>query len=314
MPLHLLRHHELDLDAWDACVAEAQQKVPYAHSWWLAATAGRWDAVVEQDAATGRYLSVLPLPVKRRLWGREVVQPHFTQQLGLFTTPLSQHKDLSEYLALLPGHFTRLFLQLNSANTLVAPPAGFAAAQRVTYQLSLGPEYAALWAGYTPDYRRRLRLNQRQAQPLQVAETQQADDLISLFRQQTGKAAGLRSRHYQQLRRLVAALQQRSAISIFEVRHPSTQELLAGAVFVLHAGGVIYLFAGASVTGKKMHAPLLLLDHLIWRYAGTPGSILDFEGGMIPSIARFFANFGAAPVPYVALSFTKRPWYLKWMR
>jgi hypothetical protein len=90
--------------------------------------------------------------------------------------------------------------------------------------------------------------------------------------------------------------------------------LLAGAVFVRHASFVIYLFAAASSEGKKFGAPLLLLDHVIQRHAGSPGLILDFEGSMIPSIARFFANFGAVPVPYVALTQTRQPWYLQWMR
>ena len=70
MPLRYLRFAALDLAAWDACVAAAAPVLPYATAWWLRAAAGRWDAVVEVDAATGAYLSVLPLPTRRRPWGR----------------------------------------------------------------------------------------------------------------------------------------------------------------------------------------------------------------------------------------------------
>ena len=313
VPLHYLRHVEINLAAWDACVAAAQQSVPYAHSWWLAATAGRWDAVVEVEASTGAYCSVLPLPVKRRLWGRQVYQPAFTQQLGLLTTAASQCHNLAAYLALTAGRFGRFYTQTNVANGLAGPLPGFTLAERRTYLLDLSPDYASLAAGYAADYRRRLRLQQRHTQPLLIAEASSPDELIRLFRvHKGGEVISLKERHYRQLAFLTAALQARQQACIVEVRQPETHELVAGALFVRHRGGLIYLFAAASLAGKKAGAPVLLLDHLIRQYAGTPGFTLDFEGGVIPSIARFFANFGATPAPYAALSFTTHPWYLLW--
>src|SRR5690349_3022982 len=97
VPLHYVAYARLNLAAWDACVAATTEPVPYAYAWWLAATAGRWDAVVEVEEASGAYVSVLPLPIKRLPWGREVYQPPFTQQLGLLTTARSQHRQLLDY-------------------------------------------------------------------------------------------------------------------------------------------------------------------------------------------------------------------------
>ena len=313
VPLRLLRHSEIDLSAWDTCVTQAEQVVPYAQSWWLQATAGRWEAVVEAGPQ-GEYLSVLPLPVKRRPWGREVVQPPFTQQLGLLTTTSSGQRQLLEYLLPVHQRYSRFYSQLHTEHELDAVPLGFALTKRTTYQLSLAPDYAMLHVGYTADYRRRLRLNTEAAQPLAVTITQNAEPLLALFQQTKGAAAGLRRSHYVMLRRLVAAGQLHGQMQLLEVRQPETDELLAGALFVLFRTRLVYLFAAASEAGKKAAAPLLLLDHSIRQHAGTPGLILDFEGGMIPSIARFFANFGATPVSYAALSFTQRPWYLQWIR
>jgi hypothetical protein len=175
--------------------------------------------------------------------------------------------------------------------------------------------YDRLRAGYTADYRRRLRLNEEAVSPLFVTEAQEADSLVTLFRKTKGPEAGLKSRHYRMLGHLLTELRQRQLAEMLEVLDPQTGELLAGALFVKYRSRLIYLFAAASAEGKRSSAPLLLLDYQIRRHAGTPDLILDFEGGMIPSIARFFANFGAAPVPYAALSFTsQRPWYLSWMR
>lgn len=314
MPVRLLCAAEIDLDAWDACVQAAPQVVPYACSWWLQATAGRWEALVETDEATSRYRAVWPLPVKRRLWGRAVYQPPFTQQLGI----LGSEADVAVWLAdeTVLARYHQLYSQFNTDNGLPATvPPPLAVQLRQTYHLPLHLPYDTLRAGYCADYRRRLRLHEVAPQPLRAQETPNAEPLLALFRQTQGPAAGLRARHYAGLRRLVAALQQRQLAELHEVRDSQTGELLAGALFVRYRSRLIYLFAAASVEGKKAAAPLLLVDAAIRRHAGTPGLVLDFEGGMIPSIARFFANFGATPVPYAALSFTsQRPWYLQWMR
>ncbi|MCB2409554.1 GNAT family N-acetyltransferase [Hymenobacter lucidus] len=315
MPLRYLSFAQLDLAAWDACVAAAEQAVPYAQSAWLHATAGRWDAVVEQEPGSSQYRSVLPLPVKRRPWGGQVYQPAFTQQLGLLTTPASRHREIEEYLALAARHCSRLYLQLNTANTLPVAVPAFTAVVRQTYCLPLAADYEQLQKGYAADYRRRLRLNQQLEQPLRVTETTSAAALLALFQQHKGgEVSSLKARHYRQLQQLTVGLQQAGQALILEVKAPQTGELLAGALFVVTPRVIIYLFAAASPAGKKAAAPVLLLDHVIRHYAATPGLVLDFEGGMIPSIARFFANFGARPVPYVALTFTRQPWYLSWKR
>ncbi|UOQ73878.1 GNAT family N-acetyltransferase [Hymenobacter cellulosilyticus] len=313
--LRFLRFTQLDLPAWDACVATAEEAVPYAQSAWLRATAGRWDAVVELDEASGQYRSVLPLPVKRRPWGREGFQPPFTQQLGLLTTTSSQYRSVAEYLAVAVGRYARLYLQANSGNEFPAAPPGFDLSWRQTYCLPLDAGYETLLKGYAADYRRRLRINQQLEQPLQVGETHSAEALLQLFRQHKGgEVASLKPRHYQQLAQLTMNLQSLGQVRVLEVREPATRELLAGALFVVTPRVIIYLFAAASPAGKKAAAPLLLLDYMIQAYAATPGLVLDFEGGMIPSIARFFANFGARPVPYAALTLTRQPWYLSWKR
>ncbi|MCC2546192.1 GNAT family N-acetyltransferase [Hymenobacter sp. BT175] len=310
MPLRYLRYSELNLAAWDACVASAREAVPYAHSWWLHAVAGRWDAVVE-TGPQGQYVALLPLPYKRRPWGREAYQPAFTQQLGLLSTASSRH-ELPEFLTLAAGHFPRFYQQLNTGNALPAPPPGFTLNERQTYLLDLSPAYETLLAGYAADYRRRLRQLQQRAE-LQVVGTNSLKEAARLFKAERGRAAGLHKGHYRQLEYLYGALRPRHEVQIWEVEQPQTGELLASALFVRHPRRLIYLFAAASAAGKQAGAPLLLLDHEIRLHAGTPGLVLDFEGSMIPSIARFFANFGATPASYAAVSFHHKPWYLQWL-
>ena len=296
-------------------MAASPGALPYVQAWWLAATAQRWAAVVELGPG-GEYRSLLPLPLHWRPWGRRVVQPLFTQQLGLVLTAESHYTQLRDYLAVVQQHFPAFYQQLPPAYyPLLLLPPGFTAAERLTYHLGLAAPYATLHQGYAADYRRRLRQNQALSQPLRATDASDFDELLRLFLSYRGLAhTGLRPHHYAPLRRLYGALQARGLAELRQVRHPATGELLAGALFVRHAGGVIYLFAAASLAGRAASAPLLLVDDALQRHAGRPGRLFDFEGGSLPGIGRFFANFGARPVPYPTLTLTQKPWLLRWMR
>ncbi len=312
--LRLLYFADLDLAHWQACVAASPGAPPYVQAWWLAATAGRWAAVVELGPG-GEYRSLLPLPLKWRPWGRVAYQPLFTQQLGLVLTAESRHTQVADYLAV-ARKSCGAFYQQWPPEALCSPlPDGFALATRLTYHLDLGNSYAAIYQQYSADCRRRLRRNHALAQPLVVAESDNLEALISLFLTYRGAAhTGLRPRHYAALRRLYTALRARGAAELRQVCHPATGELLAGALFVRHAGGLIYLFAAASAAGRAASAPLVLIDDALRRHAGQPGQVFDFEGGSLPGIGRFFTNFGARPVLYPTVTLTQYPWFLSWMR
>nr|WP_246455752.1 GNAT family N-acetyltransferase [Hymenobacter citatus] len=276
--------------------------------------AGHWDAVVELGPA-GEYRSILPLPYKRWPWGRELFQPAFTQQLGLLITEDSQYKNVAEYLVLITGRYRRGYQQLNVDNSLFSTSSAYKTDQRVTYHLSLAPNFPTLLQAYDSSSKRRLRQNLARSAPLVVQEATTLEPLIALFKQTKGEAASLSARHYTRLRHLAAAAQQRGQALLYEVRMPMPDtELLAAALFIRERNTIIYLFAAASPRGRQLSAPTLLLNHVIAQHAGTPGLVLDFEGSVIPSIARFFANFGAQPVPYTTFTLTPRPWYLPWMR
>ncbi|MFD1871950.1 GNAT family N-acetyltransferase [Hymenobacter bucti] len=311
--LRLLYFPDLDLGRWQACVAASPGAPPYVQAWWLAATAGRWAAVVELGPG-GEYRSLLPLPLKRRPWGRVAYQPLFTQQLGLVLTAESRQTQVADYLAVARRSCVAFYQQWPPAQQSLLP-TGFTVAERLTYHLDLCAPYATIYQNYLTGCRRRLRNNQALTQPLLVTESDDLGALIELFLSYRGAAyTGLRPRHYAGLRRLYAALRARGAAELRQVRHPATGELLAGALFVRHAGGLIYLFAATSLAGRAASAPVLLIDDALRRSAGQPGQVFDFEGGSLPGIGRFFTNFGARPVLYPAVTLTQSPWFLSWMR
>ena len=307
--LKYLKHSEIDLTLWDYCVQNSAQPMVYAYSGYLeVSTAGNWDALVE--LRQGKYVSVFPLPYKKRLGICFTYQPFHSQQLGLFTTPESQETSVENYLKLIPKHFRKVYLQLNTENTFALGPLprGFSSVPRVTFHLTLVYEYSVLKESFTTNLKRSIRKAKKEN--YEVTETQNLPDLIKLYRQTRGKELkDVKDRHYALFEKQYAFLLQNALVQLSEIR--KNGELIAGAVFLKQPGKLIFLFSATSETGKQHGAMPFLLTRLIKQFAGT-STVLDFEGSSIPNLARFYSSFGAKPVTYLSVTRNNLPWYSRW--
>jgi hypothetical protein len=84
----------------------------------------------------------------------------------------------------------------------------------------------------------------------------------------------------------------------------------AGVLWAFSRSRMIYLNAASDETGKEKRAMFLLIDEFISRHAGK-NLIMDFEGSMIPGVARFFSGFGAEPYNYKRIRKSMFPFNLK---
>jgi hypothetical protein len=303
--LRYLPHHQINEKSWDDCISASNERMIYAYSWYLNTVCKHWDAVVEE--VEGRYISVFPLPLGRRMGRLGILQPYFTQQLGLFTTNDSKYKSIDAYLKLMPAKYKSVYLQLNTSNIISSNDDIIKTAERVTYHLSLQPTYQEL----VKRYRNKHKLHKAQRSDIKVRPLGSIDPLIQLFKSTKGKELSeVTEKHYRLLARLYNELKKQDAAELLQVTNP-TGEAIAAALFILQPDKIIYLFSGANEEGRKTSAVTLLLDSIICKYAGSQ-RILDFEGSMVPSVAKFYANFGATPITYVSLIRQHTPWYLLW--
>ncbi|MEJ8804522.1 GNAT family N-acetyltransferase [Pontibacter sp. H249] len=308
--LRYLPHNEINEKNWNDCVKASTQSIIYAFSWYLNAVCKRWDAVVEMDEQ-GMYTSVFPLPLGRRFGQLGVLQPYFTQQLGLFTTPQSKYKSIADYLPLIPQKYKSIYLQLNTANTENAlhNPQRLLAKERVTYHLQLQQSYPELYSRYSTNQKRNIRKAEKAG--VAVCELKDIKTLISLFKSTKGKElTEVKEKHYRMLANLFATLEQRGFADLVQAT-AADGEVLAAALLAHQPDKIIFLFGASSDAGKKYGAMAFLLDSITKKYSAT-SRILDFEGSMEPTVAKFYANFGATPVTYVSLSRQHTPWYLIW--
>jgi Acetyltransferase (GNAT) domain len=295
--LHFVRHP--DRAAWAALHAATPQATVYTTAWWLdLVTGGRWGAVVE-PSATGGYTAALPVPYRRRWRGlgpSEFYQPFFTQQLGVLSLA-EEAPEAGPFLAALPDG-VRTYGQLHYANRLTAAP-GFQMTERLTHHLDLQAAYPALAARFHQNHRRNLK---KAAALTFTQEVGAASAVVELFRQTKGaELPEVKPRHYALLLQLTEALAARGQLMVWVGRSVPDGPLLAGGLFAHDAHQLIYLLGGVSELGRAQGAMHGVVDALLRHEAGS-GRLLDFEGSMVPSVARFYAGFGAQPIAYPAFA------------
>jgi hypothetical protein len=279
-----IRHKNIDLAAWDACIARSCRPLVYAGTTYLNAICNQqWDALVYGD-----YEAVFPLPVKRK-WGIPLIyQPFFCQQLGLFA-PEGFSVGYAAFLKAIPRKFLKVRLHLNPAFLLPEFTT-----QRCNLLLNLNRPYDQIAAGYNADARKNLR---KCTEAGIIVET--CDDFaaaVSLYREVWGPLNPvLMEQHYQFFYNACRALQMRSeAICL---RACLGDEVLAYAIFLRSPQYLHYVCAAPTAAGRKLGVMHAVIDHVTESFAGQ-NLYLDFEGSEIPDVAAFYRKFGATEERY----------------
>jgi len=302
------RHNsQIDYLKWDACVEASSQRVVYALSWYLDVVSPGWAALIEEEA--GRYVTVMPLPIAKKFGIRFIMQPFYTQQLGIFS--IKNDFDAAGMLALLRQNFS--YVSKYSFNTDNTP--GILAGienknliirQHYTHHLNLAVSYAKIYQGYTRD--RKLNLKRAQRANLIITESKDIRPLIHLFKADAASriTGGVSVAAYNLLERLYQVLDSKGLATLYYTT-TAAGELEAGALFVTYANKIIYLFNAATKQARSRNGRTLLLDTIIQQYAGKP-YVFDFESPVaVASIIRVYQGFGAEPAPFYTFNYNNLP-------
>lgn len=292
MRIEYLERDEIDADRWNEAVAASCNAFPYAYSWYLdAAAGGRWSALVSPD-----HQLVFPLPWNRkRLFFRQVYQPFFTQQLGLFGPKAEQiHDALPFFLEALSGRFKRVALHLNEQNP-VGDDWPYRRERRMNFVVPLDRHHPEIFSNYGRSLRKNLRRARKAG--LALKSGQEIELLIRIYQKEVGyKVPELRRSHYLGIGRIIRHAMKRGQGQLYAVEDADGQMLAAG-FFLVCDRRVVNLFGASTLRGKSEYAMHFMLDELIRKFAGS-SRVFDFEGSSIPSIAAFFRSFGASEAPF----------------
>jgi lipid II:glycine glycyltransferase (peptidoglycan interpeptide bridge formation enzyme) len=296
-----IEHADIDSEKWAACIEKAENSRFYANIWHLDRTAIVWDALV-----LGDYEFVMPLPIRQKLGFTYVYQPLYCQQLGIYPEPTNATAELF-YNALF-AKFKYVDIHLNSQNPSVQKNLEIEFLPRHNFLLDLQYNYKSLAKSYSTNTKRNIAKAGKSN--LQYIGGLRLEEYLAF--KEANQKAKLSKQDIEKLKSVIAYGQYKGLGEIYGV-YNAENELCAAVYFCRWKNRVIYLNAASNGEGKKLRAMYFLIDNFI-RENAERGLKLDFEGSMIPGVARLYSGFGAIPETYFQLKINRLPLWLKWLK
>jgi hypothetical protein len=296
-----IKHSDIDSEKWAQCIENAQNSRIYANIWHLDRTAIVWDALVFGD-----YEFVMPLPVRKKYGFSYVYQPLFCQQLGIFPEPPAS--VAGEFYNTLFDKFRYVDIHLNARNPSIQKKEELDFLPRHNYLLDLHYNYKSLERSYSTNTKRNIAKADKNN--LQYISGIRLEDYLAF--KNANLTDKVSKKNIEKLKSIIAFGQYKGIGEIYGV-YSTENEMCAAVYFCRWKNRVIYLNAATSEKGKKLGAMYFLVDNFI-RANAERNLQLDFEGSMIPGVARFYSGFGATPETYFQLKFNRLPLPFKWLK
>lgn len=287
----------METNRWDELISQSQCETIYPYSWYLDTVASRWSALLVED-----YQFVMPVIWKQKFGLKFMYQPFYTQQLGVFSKEYVDPTLIRELLKRLYGKFRFGNLNFNTKN-LVSEEDILSVYDKSNYVLGLDKTYQELHALFSTNAKRNIKRAGNHQQDIATDTT--CEELLAFKREHD--LIKRSEKDYLWLLNLLQTIQGKDAGKIFAIR--DSGKLIAAAFFAFSRTRGIYLVSASSEQGKEQRSMFKIVDYFIREHAGS-GLILDFEGSNIPSVARFFAGFGARPEIYQGVNFDRLPVFL----
>lgn len=284
--IRYLKNSQIDKPRWDECIIEAKNGLVYAQSWFLDIVSPEWEALIEDD-----YEFLMPLPAKRKLIFSYLIQPRFTQQLGVFSKSEISQEKVQQFVKAIPLKF--IWRDINFNNNDINAFSGNNFQFRKNFELSLDMDYKSIFEGYNENTRRNI--GKAKNGKVLLEETLLPDDFLERYTLHAKVKPDTIT--YFQLKKIIqTSLINKSGELI--ITRDNHGHVTAGAFFIKSDNRLIYLTSFTTDEGQKTSAMFLIIDYMINKNINKP-LCFDFEGSMIAGIARFFGGFGAVEKSYI---------------
>jgi hypothetical protein len=291
------RPEEIDREKWDRCIANSVSNLIYPCSWYLDIVSPGWCGLIEGD-----YDSVMPLPVRKKYGIHYIIQPYFTQQLGIFSRPNPEPDRINGYLNTIPSFYRFIDLRLNFTNFVPGLP--YKTSLNSNYELLLSEGVEKLRSAFSLNTSRNIR---KSLENITITENIPAADHLRLIRNNPGVSEGFNK--WQWLMDFTLKIVRLGTGTIWGALDRGM--LCASVLLLNHAGRIYYLVPGSTRKGRENMAMFAIIDRIIEKHAGQ-NLILDFEGSNIEGIARFYEGFGALKVLYPGITINRLPFPVKY--
>jgi len=286
--IQYLKNNEIDIEKYDNCIKSSRNSRIYAFSWYLNIVADNWDVLVLND-----YEAVMPLPFlkrKRNFFLNKIDQPPFCQQLGIFSN-FEIYKEQFEFFILSFLNMKPRSYNFNAFNFDTIDVIKNKINGKINFELSLIDTYDFIKENYSKNLKRNI--SKAKKSDLKVIKGVSLQNLISLKKVSVNHKIPIRNLN--KLEKLIQELTSRNLGFIYGTY--LKEELVSASFLINYNKRLIHLFSANTEKGKIYGGISLLFDTIIQEHI-TENEIFDFEGSMIPGVAKFFRSFGAKQINY----------------
>ncbi len=295
MLIKYLRHNEIDKQLWDKTLESSINNSVYAQSWYLDIVSAKWEALI-----IGNYEYIFPLTQSKKAGINYILQPYYTQQLGIFSAQKADNNIIDLFINNIPKKFKYIDINLNELNS--CEKCIFTTKPNTL--LDLNRPYSDLHKDYNTNTKRNIKKAEKNN--LRFSDTINLDEYKTLKGECLG--AELSKVPIENLHKIIEVSFAKSICKI--VGAYKDDKLCSAVVFVNSSNRIIYLNACSNQTGTENKAMFLVLDSFIKNNSNS-NRIIDFEGSAIEGVSRFFKGFGGNEVNYYNYKKNSLPWVLR---
>lgn len=277
---------KLDVNKYTECLNRSVNYRIYAEVFYLDALVDNdWDCYVLND-----YEAIMPLPFVKKFGFKFIVQPIYCQQLGVFHQTNFSKETFQLFEKKLHRNLVRAYA-FNEENTKMFEPKG---QKKVNYILDLNQDYDTIFQNYLT--KRKKDLNKSQRNGIYIKEA----DNLTQFNLLNSKY------NYVKEHKLEKYFKKNSMyffqLNFLKVFHVYLGEKLLAAQLILCSKNRLICFAYARNKEIDNYNSSAFVKDYLFKNNQLKDLIFDFEGSMVPSIAKFMQGFGAIEKKYTNYS------------
>lgn len=243
-------------------------------------TITKWDAII-----IGDYEGGMALPYIKKFGIKKLWQPPFIQRLTLYSVDDATNNEVFELICKNYRwfHFNLDFQPENLHSKCIIK-------ERKNYFLPLDNTFENMAQNFSKSVRKKL----NQGTTLSINFSQNNIDFTRFF-ELYQKAYGalnpqIKTAHYKNLHQICNIAAKQGQILAVDVTFAN--ETVAGLLFFIYKNKITYFLGAPNSKGRELNALSFALFEVMKKYQNS-NYILDFEGSSIPSVAAFYASFGA---------------------
>lgn len=298
MEIRHIKYEDVNLSKWDDCIKNSFNGNVFAFSWFLDITCESWDALVEGD-----YVSVMPLPVKKRFGLSSIYTPNFATHLGIFSSEALSSQKVLKFLKSIPSNFLKINLAFNNNNKL-EPNHRFEIRENTNFALDLIQPYSRLQAKYKKPTQ--AKIEQARTKGISISEGVNSHEFLTLLMQTKSNTVQNEIQEIQTLRKLIA-INIRFRLGILLGAYSAQNSLVAAGFIVSGLNRNTFISLLSTTEGDESNAAYMLIDHFINAYS-QKNTVLDIHKNTTHKNHKALEEFGATNSSYSSIAMNRLPW------